>query len=174
MPGSGGPGHGVTAPFTAYHQEEDASLSGKTMVVLKVAAMVKARQERLIVASISTATLEFMGCLLKKDGFICHELTGETLMSDRGRIVTELNDPSSKGHVLLLSIKAGGTGLNLTGANNLVLVEPSLNPCADEQAIARIYRPGQWKDVFIYRLVAGDTRAIEMQVMMLQVSHKTQ
>jgi len=173
MPSLGGPGPGAAALVPADYQENDSKLSAKTEIVLRVAAMGKKRGDCVIVASRSTSVLKLVGGILKKEGFLCLEITGQTSMSDRGRIIMQINSSSSETNVLLLSIKAGGTGLNLTGANILILYEPSLNPSVDEQAIARIYRPGQLKDVFIYRLVSGDTGAIEMQVMILQVSHST-
>ena len=172
-PSSGGPGNGAAVLLPADYKENDPSLSAKTEIVLRVAAMEKKRGHRVILASSSTSVLDLVGGNLEEKGFLCLKLTGETPMSVRGSIVRQLNDPSSKVDVLLLSTKAGGTGLNLTGANVLIIHEPSFNPSVDEQAIARIYRPGQRYHVFIYRLVSGDTGAIEIQVMILQVSHST-
>jgi len=171
MPSSGGPGNGVGALLPTDYQENDPRLSAKTEIVLQIAKRAKERGDRVILASSSTSVLDLVGGNLKKEGFRCLRFTGKTPMSDRGSIVSQLNDPSSEVDVLLLSIRAGGTGLNLTGANIFIIFEPSFNPSVDDQAIARIYRPGQRRDVFVYRLVSGDTRAIEIQVMMLQVSH---
>lgn len=55
--------------------------------------------------------------------------------------------------VLLLSAKAGGVGLNLSGASRLVLFDSDWNPASDMQAMARIWRDGQKRDVYIYRFV---------------------
>lgn len=52
----------------------------------------------------------------------------------------------------MLSSKAGGCGLNLIGANRLVMFDPDWNPANDDQAMARVWRDGQRKPVFIYRL----------------------
>jgi DNA repair and recombination RAD54-like protein len=54
----------------------------------------------------------------------------------------------------LLSSKAGGCGLNLIGANRLVMFDPDWNPATDDQAMARVWRDGQKKNCFIYRLFA--------------------
>ena len=54
----------------------------------------------------------------------------------------------------MLSSKAGGCGLNLIGANRLVMFDPDWNPANDEQAMARVWRDGQRKECFIYRLLA--------------------
>lgn len=60
----------------------------------------------------------------------------------------------SSEYVFLLSSKAGGCGLNLIGANRLVMFDPDWNPANDDQAMARIWRDGQKKHCFIYRLLA--------------------
>ena len=54
----------------------------------------------------------------------------------------------------MLSSKAGGCGLNLIGANRLIMFDPDWNPANDDQAMARIWRDGQKKQCYIYRLVA--------------------
>ena len=56
--------------------------------------------------------------------------------------------------VFMLSSKAGGCGLNLIGANRLVMFDPDWNPANDDQAMARVWRDGQRKQCFIYRLIA--------------------
>ena len=55
--------------------------------------------------------------------------------------------------VMLLSLKAGGVGLNLTSANHLLLMDPAWNPAAEWQCFDRIHRMGQTKDVFIYKFI---------------------
>lgn len=57
-------------------------------------------------------------------------------------------------YVFLLSSKAGGCGLNLIGANRLIMFDPDWNPANDDQAMARVWRDGQKKNCFIYRLLA--------------------
>ena len=56
--------------------------------------------------------------------------------------------------IFMLSSKAGGCGLNLIGANRLVMFDPDWNPANDDQAMARVWRDGQKKQCFIYRLIA--------------------
>jgi SNF2 family DNA or RNA helicase len=70
----------------------------------------------------------------------------------------------------LLSSKAGGVGLNLIGANHLVLLDPSWNPADDEQALARVWRPGQQKTCYLYRTFMTGT--IEEKIYQRQVSKK--
>ncbi len=74
------------------------------------------------------------------------------------------NDPDTK--LFLVSLKAGGLGLNLTGADYVFLLDPWWNPAVEAQAIDRAHRIGQTRHVFAYRLIAQDT--VEEKVLMLQ------
>ena len=69
--------------------------------------------------------------------------------------------------ILLLSSKAGGVGLNLVGANRLVMMDPDWNPASDMQAMARVWRQGQRKEVYIYRLISHGT--IEESILQRQL-----
>jgi DNA repair and recombination RAD54-like protein len=90
-------------------------------------------------------------------------------INKRQKLVDRFNDPSGEEFVFLLSSKAGGCGLNLIGANRLVLFDPDWNPAADQQALARVWRDGQKKDCYIYRFIASGT--IEEKIFQRQ-SHK--
>ena len=84
---------------------------------------------------------------------------------NRGEIVAEFqNDPSLK--VFLISIKAGGVGLNLTEADYVFILDPWWNPAVEQQAIDRTHRIGQEKKVFIYKFIAKDT--VEEKILSLQ------
>lgn len=89
----------------------------------------------------------------------------------RQKLVDRFNDASNPENptVFLLSSKAGGCGINLIGANRLVLFDPDWNPAADQQALARVWRDGQRKDCFVYRFIA--TGSIEEKIFQRQ-SHK--
>jgi SNF2 family DNA or RNA helicase len=80
-------------------------------------------------------------------------LTGET--RDRTRVIGEFQGGASD--VFLISLKAGGVGLNLTAADTVIIFDPWWNPAVEEQAIDRAHRIGQDKAVFVYRLVAAGT-----------------
>jgi SNF2 family DNA or RNA helicase len=80
-------------------------------------------------------------------------LTGET--TDRKRAIDGFQGGASD--VFLISLKAGGVGLNLTAADTVIIFDPWWNPAVEEQAIDRAHRIGQDKAVFIYRLVASGT-----------------
>lgn len=72
----------------------------------------------------------------------------------RGKIVENFNNPESQDFIFMLSSKAGGCGLNLIGANRLIMFDPDWNPANDDQAMARVWRDGQQKPCYIYRFLA--------------------
>ncbi len=96
-----------------------------------------------------------------KIGFV--RLDGSTV--DRGSVVNKFQAPDGP-PVMLLSLKAGGTGLNLTAADHVFLVDPWWNPAVEDQAADRAHRIGQDKPVMVYRLVARDT--VEERILELQ------
>ena len=76
-------------------------------------------------------------------------LDGSMSQRERSSVIAEFQDPSPKSpRVLLLSLKAGGVGLNLTAANRLLLIDPAWNPATEDQCFDRIHRLGQVKGQF--------------------------
>jgi SNF2 family DNA or RNA helicase len=73
--------------------------------------------------------------------------------------------------VMLISLKAGGTGLNLTAADHVFLLDPWWNPAVEDQAADRAHRIGQDKPIMVYRLVAEDT--VEERILALQEKKRT-
>ena len=110
--------------------------------------------ERIVIVSCFTTTLDFVAELCSEMGMDFARLQGSTPPNARSDIVRVFN---KSGKVLLLSTKAGGTGLNLVGACRLVLLDSSWNPADDAQAMARIWRDGQTKPVSIYRFLSTGT-----------------
>ena len=92
-------------------------------------------------------------------------LTGGT--EDRGKLVREFQE-SEGGGVFLISLRAGGFGLNLTAASYVVLYDPWWNPAVENQAIDRTHRIGQTRQVFAYRLIIKES--IEEKIRKLQQS----
>ena len=90
------------------------------------------------------------------------KLTGET--QQRGEVVRSFQEGTAP--VFLISLKAGGVGLNLTAADTVILYDPWWNPAVEQQAIDRAYRIGQDKPVFVYKLVASGT--VEEKMLELQ------
>lgn len=92
------------------------------------------------------------------------ELTGKT--EKRGQIVRDFQEHEGPG-VFLISLKAGGAGLNLTGAQYVILFDPWWNPAVENQAIDRTHRIGQKNKVVAYRFLAKDS--IEQKIRRLQI-----
>ncbi|KAL8274632.1 hypothetical protein Esti_001461 [Eimeria stiedai] len=112
--------------------------------------------EKVVVVSNSTAVLDCVGSLFKKRAWSSLRLDGSTPEAARTDLVEKFNkDPTIQ--AFLLSSKAGGIGLNLTGANRLIHFDPDWNPANDQQALSRIWRDGQTEPVFIYRLTGAGT-----------------
>ncbi len=118
---------------------------------------------RALVFSQWTSLLDKVEPHLVDAGIRFGRLDGST--RDRAAVVTDFQSESGP-PVLLLSLKAGGVGLNLTAADHVFLLDPWWNPAAEDQAADRAHRIGQDKPVMIYRLVAKDT--VEEGILALQ------
>ncbi|CAG0915009.1 unnamed protein product [Notodromas monacha] len=122
--------------------------------------------DKVVVVSQWTSMLDIVDKHLNRNGIKAARLTGNVPVPDRIQIVEKFNDVSSKVRVLLLSLAAGGVGLNLIGGNHLFLVDIHWNPQLEAQACDRIYRVGQKKPVFIHRFLCEGT--IEQKIRMVQ------
>jgi DNA repair and recombination RAD54-like protein len=144
--------------------------SGKMQVLARMLARIRAdTNDKIVLISNYTATLDLFERLCRSNNYGCLRLDGTMNVNKRQKLVDKFNDPDGPEFVFLLSSKAGGCGLNLIGANRLVLFDPDWNPAADQQALARVWRDGQKKDCFVYRFIATGT--IEEKIFQRQ-SHK--
>ena len=109
--------------------------------------------EKAVIVSQWTSMLNIMRVHMKKLGIKCAEINGQVAVKHRGDIVDDFNKNPSGAQVMLLSLGAGGVGLNLVGANHLFLLDMHWNPQQEAQAMDRIYRVGQTKEVTIHRFV---------------------
>ena len=114
---------------------------------------------------------QFLGMLalirdrLKELGVKYEYFDGSTSAQERERAIQSFqNDDSCR--VFLISLKAGGVGLNLTAADYVYIVDPWWNPAVEQQAIDRTHRIGQTKNIFAYRMICKDT--IEDKILQLQ------
>ena len=119
---------------------------------------------RVLVFSQFTGYLKSISARLAKEGIGHLYLDGST--RNRAEVIEAFT--SGQEPVFLISLKAGGFGLNLTEADHVFIMDPWWNPAAEQQAVDRIHRIGQDKEVHVYRLVAEGT--IEEKVMQLKES----
>jgi SNF2 family DNA or RNA helicase len=99
-------------------------------------------------------------------------LTGKTPPKERGSVVQRFQ--AQEVPVMLLSLKAGGIGLNLTAADTVIHMDPWWNPAVEEQATARAHRIGQDRPVFVYKLVVQgsiEERMLELQARKLTLTN---
>eukprot|EP00795_Rhopilema_esculentum_P004315 gene4315-20520_t len=130
-------------------------MSGKMQVLDYILAMTKATStDKVVLVSNYTQTLDLFEKLCRMRGYVFVRLDGSMSIRKRMKIVDRFNNPASEEFIFMLSSKAGGCGLNLIGANRLVMFDPDWNPASDDQAMARIWRDGQKKQVYIYRLLS--------------------
>jgi len=129
--------------------------------------------DKLVIVSNYTSTLDVVAGLCACRGVAFLRLDGSTASERRAALVAAFNRPAHPSRVLLLSSKAGGVGLNLVGANRLVLVDVDWNPATDRQAMARVWRDGQAKRCAIYRLSLSGTleeKVLQRQLLKEEVS----
>ena len=117
---------------------------------------------RILIFSQFTTMLSLIAAHLEKTKVPFLKLTGAS--KDRGKLVDDFQ--SGKFPVFLISLKAGGTGLNLTAADTVIHYDPWWNPAAEAQATDRAYRIGQDKPVFVHKLLCQDT--VEERIHRLQ------
>lgn len=119
-------------------------------------------QHKILIFSQFTKMLALIKEELNEYKDILYYLDGKT--KDRNKIVEEFEKADAG--IFLISIKAGGVGLNLTSAEDVIIFDPWWNPFVEQQAIDRVYRIGQTKKVSVYKLVAANTieeKIIDMQ-----------
>ena len=149
-------------------------LSAKMTVLEKMLLYIqKNTSDRVVLVSLFQKTLDLLEMMCKAHSMSFLRLDGSVPNQKRQNLVDRFNDPTSKYFLFLLSSKAGGVGLNLIGANRIILFDGDWNPgieCAinvvfsltffpaiDQQAMARVWRDGQKKTVHIYRLLCTGT-----------------
>ena len=120
---------------------------------------------KILLFSTYTTMFEIIEKELKKEKISYFKLTGQTKVSERIGLVEEFNQ-NSEIKVFLISLKAGGTGLNLTGADMVIHYDPWWNLSAENQATDRAYRIGQKNNVQVYKLITKNS--IEEKIYELQ------
>uniref|UniRef100_A0A8B9DKJ6 Transcription termination factor 2 n=1 Tax=Anser cygnoides TaxID=8845 RepID=A0A8B9DKJ6_ANSCY len=126
--------------------------------------------QKSVVVSQWTSMLKVVAVHLQQLGLKYAILDGSVNPKQRMDVVEEFNNNPKGPQVMLVSLLAGGVGLNLTGGNHLFLLDMHWNPALEDQACDRIYRVGQQKDVVIHRFVCEGT--VEEKIVQLQTRKK--
>jgi superfamily II DNA or RNA helicase len=142
---------------------QEAATSSKVGQLLQSLGTAVADGHKALVFSQWTSLLDLVEGPLRDAGLGFVRLDGST--SNRGDITARFQAPDGP-PVMLISLKAGGTGLNLTAADHVFLLDPWWNPAVEAQAADRAHRIGQTRPVNIYRLVAQGT--VEERILLLQ------
>jgi SNF2 family DNA or RNA helicase len=137
--------------------------SAKLDVLLELVEEIVAEGHKVLVFSQWTSLLDLVEPALRAAGIDFARLDGST--RDRGAVVARFQEAAGP-PLLLISLTAGGLGLNLTAADHVVILDPWWNPAVEDQAASRAHRIGQEHPVMVYRIVALDT--VEERVLALQ------
>ncbi|RTR38886.1 DEAD/DEAH box helicase [Shewanella canadensis] len=146
---------------------EFATSSGKLNWLADKLPSMLAEGRRILIFSSFTSMLTLIGELLEQLAVTYVELTGKS--RDRASLVKRFQQHEVP--VFLISLKAGGAGLNLTAADVVIHMDPWWNPAAEQQASDRAHRIGQDKSVFVYKLICKDT--VEERIQLLQESKQS-
>lgn len=145
--------------------------SSKIEKALEIVRGIQARGERsgerekVIIFSQFTAMLDLVEVPLARNGWGYRRFDGAMKPADRHTATVEFaTDPNCL--VLLVSLKAGNSGLNLTAASQVIILDPFWNPYVEEQAVGRVHRIGQRKPVHVHRILVPDT--VEDRILDLQ------
>ncbi|KAK5108307.1 hypothetical protein LTR62_008622 [Meristemomyces frigidus] len=133
----------------------DPDLSAKMSILITILNNSATCNDKVLIFSGSIPTIEYVCALLDSQGLAFGRIDGKVPPKKRTEVINDFHE--NKFDVMIVSTRAGGVGLNIQGANRVVILDFSFNPTWEEQAIGRAYRLGQIKPVFVYRFVAGGT-----------------
>ncbi|CAH1165805.1 unnamed protein product [Phyllotreta striolata] len=134
----------------------DYKSSGKMVVVSALLKIWKKQGHRVLLFTQGRSMMEVLRRFLDRQGYKYLKMDGTTAIGARQPLIEKFNTDSSY-DVFLLTTRVGGLGVNLTGANRVIIYDPDWNPATDTQARERAWRIGQDKDVTIYRLLTAGT-----------------
>ncbi|OIR57981.1 MAG: SNF2 family DNA-dependent helicase/ATPase [Amphiamblys sp. WSBS2006] len=142
-------------PFTT--GEHLVTNSAKMVVLDKLLARLRKNGSRVLIFSQMSRMLDILEDYCVYRDYDYSRIDGSTNHADRVEAIDSFNESASKKFVFLLTTRAGGFGINLTGADTVVLYDSDWNPQVDLQAQARAHRIGQTRPVTVYRLVVKNT-----------------
>ncbi|VDN08015.1 unnamed protein product [Thelazia callipaeda] len=164
-------------PFVEQGNNQLQRLFEKTFLSTKIKKLLEhldyalSSGDKCVVVSQWTSLLSIIEYHLERKCISYTSITGKVLVNDRQIRADSFNTASRGPQVMLLSLTAGGVGLNLVGGNHLFLIDLHWNPALEQQASDRIHRMGQLKNVYIHKFVCLDT--IEERVLALQQVKQT-
>ena len=129
--------------------------SGKMIVIHSLLKLWRKQGHRVLLFSQSQLMLTIIESYVRQQDYKYLRLDGRTPIGSRQRLIKEFNEGDH--FVFILTTKVGGLGVNLTGANRVVIFDPDWNPSTDTQARERSWRIGQDRQVTIYRLMTAGT-----------------
>jgi superfamily II DNA or RNA helicase len=142
--------------------------SGKLDALAEIIEDALGAGHRILLFSQFTSMLAIIRARLEELGHVCLYIDGKTEPEERLQLVKAFN--GGEGEVFLISLKAGGTGLNLTGADTVIHYDPWWNPAVEDQATDRAYRMGQKRSVQVFKLISRGT--IEEKIYLMQEKKK--
>lgn len=151
------------------------SESGKLVVLDRILPLWHRAGHRCLLFSSTTSMLSIIELVLRRHGFSYLRMDGSTPVSKRPGLIEQFNSDESNVFAFLLTSRVGGVGINLTGADRVILFEPDWNPSTDIQARERCWRIGQDKDVTVYRLITAgciEEKIYQRQIFKLFLSNK--
>jgi SNF2 family DNA or RNA helicase len=143
--------------------KRDENGSGKFEEILRMLQNVVAEKHKVLVFSSFVSYLELIRDKIEEENWKYSLLTGQT--TNREKVIREFQEDDDR-RIFLISLKAGGVGLNLTEADYVFIIDPWWNPAAENQAINRAHRIGQDKNVFVYRFITENS--IEEKIQLLK------
>ncbi|XP_036121312.1 DNA excision repair protein ERCC-6 [Molossus molossus] len=130
--------------------------SGKMIVVEALLRLWQRQGQRVLLFSQSRQMLDILEVFLRAQKYTYLKMDGTTTIASRQPLIARYNEDTSI-FVFLLTTRVGGLGVNLTGANRVIIYDPDWNPSTDTQARERAWRIGQTKQVTVYRLLTAGT-----------------
>ena len=148
--------------------------SGKMIVLQRILRLWNSQGHRALLFTQGTKILDILESFVKREGYTYSRMDGTTGIRKRQPLIDKFNAPDGP-FLFLLTTRVGGLGVNLIGANRVILYDPDWNPCTDMQARERVWRIGQKQSVIIYRLMLSGTIEEKMyhrQIFKQYLSHK--
>lgn len=155
------------SPSLLSDEEINVTESVKLETLMENIVPIIEEKHKVLVFSFFVEMLELVKSRLQKEHIQFAWITGQTTQREQ-QVQTFQQDENCK--VFLISLKAGGVGLNLTAADYVYLIDPWWNPAVEQQAIDRAHRIGQTQNVFAYKMICKDT--IEEKILQLQEKKK--